>query len=276
MKAPGAIDFHVHAAPPGNFTPWVREYFRKNNPGFFDRFSSGVRRDDLLTYLDSQGVEKAVLLSEYAPKTSGVIPNEFTAELCRGTDRLIPFGAVDLDSHESPEEQFEKAVGTLGIRGFKMLPSYARYWPGDERLYPFYALAQGAGLPVMFHTGTSLFRGSRVKYADPLLLDEIADEFRDLPIVMSHGGRPFWYDRARWMLSRHPNVYIDVAGMPIEKLPSLFPNLAAKADRFLFGSDWPGTGDVGAHIGAVRSLGLPAEAEEKILRGNAERLLYST
>ncbi len=269
----GAIDFHLHVAPPGNFTPWVQEYFRSNNPGFFGLFAGGVDRGKLVAYLDSQGVEKAVLLSEYAPLTSGLIPNEFTADLCRGSDRLVPFGAVDLDAHETPEAQLERAVGSLGMRGMKMLPSYARYWPADPRLMPFYGLAQEMGIPVMFHTGSSLFKGSRIKYADPLLLDEIADEFPRLVIVMSHGGRPFWYDRARWMLARHENVHIDIAGMPTRKLPALFPGMEARSDRFIFGSDWPGTGDIRPAIVAVKSLGLAAGAEERILRGNAARLL---
>jgi predicted TIM-barrel fold metal-dependent hydrolase len=267
------IDFHIHVAPPDHFTPWVQAFFQKNNPAWFERFSGSVRAEDLLEYLDGQGVDRAVLLSEYAPKASGVIPNEYTAGICRGTDRLIPFGSVDLGSSESVEEQARRAVEDLGVRGFKMLPSYARFWPGEERLFPLYRIAGEKGLPVIFHTGTSLFRGTRVKYADPLLLDEVADAFPDLKIVMAHGGRPFWYDRARWMLSRHENVTVDITGMPVPRLPELFPGLEARAERFLFGSDWPGAGEIRPRIEAVRALPLSDEAKEKILFRNAERLL---
>jgi predicted TIM-barrel fold metal-dependent hydrolase len=267
------IDFHIHVAPAGNFTPWVQEFFKENNPRYFGKFSKGVDQKDLIGYLDSQGVDMAVLLSEYAPKSSGVIANEYTAALCRGTDRLIPFGALDLESPEIPSTQLRRAVEDLGVRGFKMLPSYARYWPNDEKLFPFYEAAMALRIPLLFHTGTSLFRGTRVKFADPLLLDDVADEFPDLSIVLAHGGRPFWYDRTRWMLARHPNVHVDITGMPTGRLLDIFPGLEDKADRFVFGSDWPGSGEISPKIEAVRSLGLSPEAEDMILHRNAERLL---
>jgi len=267
------IDFHIHVAPPESFTPWVQDFFRRRNPAYYERFSGGVSQADLLAYLDVQGVDRAVLLSEYAPLASGVIPNELTADLCRGTDRLIPFGALDMASSEPPEAQADRLVSDLGVRGFKMLPSYARYWPDDERLFPFYERVQAAGLPLLFHTGTSLFRGTRIKYADPLLLDDVADAFPDLSIVMAHGGRPFWYDRARWMLTRHANVSVDITGMPTARLPELFPNLEARSDRFVYGSDWPGTGEMAPLLAAVRALPLSDDAKTRILSGNAERLL---
>jgi len=125
----------------------------------------------------------------------------------------------------------------------------------------------------MFHTGTSIFKGTRIKYADPLLLDDVAEEFPDLTILMEHGGRPFWYDRAAWLISRHRNMYIGIAGIPVRKLPQLFPNLEKYSDRFLFGSDWPSMPDVKGLIDRVLALPYADETKERILHGNAERLL---
>jgi len=77
----------------------------------------------------------------------------------------------------------------------------------------------------MFHPGSSLFRGFRLKYGDPLNLDDVAVEFPDLVIVQAHGARGFWYDRAAFLARIHPNVYMEVAGLPPHRLLDYFPEL---------------------------------------------------
>jgi len=267
------IDIHIHLGAASCFTPWVQDFFGRHNPVYREQFRQEVNLDRFLAYLDEQGVDRAVLLAEYAPLTTGCVPNEFVAELCRRTDRLVPFLALDMDLEEDLLVQARYALDDLGACGFKMLPSYVRYWPADEKLFPFYALAQQRGVPLLFHTGSSVFPGSRIKYADPLLLDDVADAFPDLTLLLAHGGRPFWYDHARWMVSRHPNVHIDITGMPTRRLVEIFPSLENRADRFFFGSDWPGTGDIRPHVEDVLALPLSDGAKEKILYGNAARLL---
>ncbi len=212
-------------------------------------------------------------MAEYAPKTSGVVTNEFIAEFCRDHAELIPFGSLCLYSDAPFDEQARAALEDRGMKGFKLLPSYQHFYPNDRALFPFYDYIQSRGVPVMFHTGTSIFRGSRVKYADPLLLDDVAEEFPRLTIIMEHGGRPFWYDRAAWLMTRHANVHIGIAGMPVRKLPDIFPQMEKYQDRFLFGSDWPGMADVKGLVDRVGRLPLSREAKEKILGGNARRIL---
>jgi len=134
-------------------------------------------------------------------------------------------------------------------------------------------VAQDLGVPLQFHTGTSIFRGARIKYGDPLFLDDVADEFPELKIVLDHGGRSFWYDRAAWMITRHPNVYVGITGIPAKRLLEYFPQLPSYPERFIFGSDWPGVPDIRSYADRVRKLPLDESIIERILWKNAAAVL---
>jgi len=113
-----------------------------------------------------------------------------------------------------------------------------------------------------------------MKYADPLLWDDVAVDFPDLVIIQCHGGRPFWHERSFMLCRLHENVYIDVAGLPAHRLLQYFPEMERLASKFLFGSDWPGfPKTIRQNVEAVRSLGLSEGAVRKILGGNAARVL---
>jgi predicted TIM-barrel fold metal-dependent hydrolase len=223
--------------------------------------------------MDLEGIARAVVLAEYAPNVTGVIPSEFTAEFCSATDRLIPFGSVDLNSDVDAGTQAEHCIKELGCRGLKLLPPSQYFYPDDPRILPAYEVSQHLGVPVMFHTGTSLWPGTRIRYGDPLLLDDIANDFPELKIIMCHGGRPFWYQEAEWMLRRHQNICIDVSGIPPKQLPQAFPKMEKFPDRFLFGSDWPNVVSVGDQVRQIRELDLDPRTTEALLWENAARLL---
>jgi len=126
----------------------------------------------------------------------------------------------------------------------------------------------------MFHTGTSVFRGSRVKYGDPIFFDDIAVDFPDLTIIMAHSGRNFWYDRAFALSRLHPNLYMEISGLPPQNLLNYFPGFTANADRILFGTDWPGLPNgIKENIKEIKNLPIPEEAKTKILGGNAAKIL---
>jgi predicted TIM-barrel fold metal-dependent hydrolase len=125
----------------------------------------------------------------------------------------------------------------------------------------------------MLHTGSSVFKGARIKYGDPLLLDDVAIDFPDLPILMAHSGRPFWYEQAFWMARRHKNVYMEISGLPAKNLLTYFPRLEMLANKVVYGSDWPGNPDLGKNVKAVRALPISEEAKVAILHGNAARIL---
>ncbi len=267
------IDFHLHIGPIEKWTPCTADYFRENNPFYCEHFAESITPEGVIRFLKSQQVDRGVMLSEYAPKCSAVVTNEYTSSFCKGHDELIPFGSLCFYEDRTFLDQARFAVEELGMKGFKLLPSYQFFYPNDPALFPFYDYVQSLGLPVMFHTGTSIFKGTRIKYADPLLLDDVAEEFPRLTIIMEHGGRPFWYDRAAWLITKYGNMHIGTAGIAVRHLPKHFPGLERYADRFIFGSDWPGMADIKGLIERVLNLPVSDEAKELILHGNAERVL---
>ncbi len=159
------------------------DFFAENNPKYTRDFAEEITTQGVLDVLDQEGIARAVVLAEYAPKTTGVVTNDFVGAFCNGSDRLIPFGAVCLYDGTDTGIQTERCVKDLGCRGLKLLPTYAHHYPDDPRLMAAYEVAQDLGIPVMFHTGTSIFRGSRIRFGNPLLLDDISEEFPRLTII---------------------------------------------------------------------------------------------
>lgn len=267
------LDFHIHVARTHQLTPSLIEHFKADVGEEALNLLDKITPEDLAGFFRNQEVDCAVALAEYTPKTTGIVPNEFVAEFCGQTDRFIAFCSIDLESRIEPAVQAEHAIKGLGCRGIKLLPSYAYFYPDDPRMLPVYEVASSLGVPVMFHTGTSLFPGSRIRYAHPLLLDDVAQDFPHLPIVMCHAGRPFWYAESEWMLRRHSNTYIDISGIPPKHIPTIFPKLEKLADRFIFGSDWPNIPSIRDQVQTIRELPLRSEVIDAILWGNGARLL---
>jgi predicted TIM-barrel fold metal-dependent hydrolase len=123
----------------------------------------------------------------------------------------------------------------------------------------------------MIHTGTSIFRGARNRFADPMPVDDVAVDFPDLKIILAHAGRPLYSDAAFFLLRRHPHVWCDISSTPPGSVLSYFPWLERVADKVMFGSDWPGPGvrDIGDNIQQFLTLDLSDEVKRKILRDNA-------
>lgn len=268
------IDFHVHLARYTCQNPWVTEWMKQAHPvgyeEFVDRYDDPGAFEELLS---AEGVDYACVLAELSPATTGVCTNDQVRDFCRGRSRLIPF--CDLNPHLFADlgDELRRKVEAEGFRGLKLLPSYHHYYPNQQRIYPLYQAAQDLDIPVLVHTGSSVFKGTRMKYGDPLHLDDVAVDFPRLKLVMAHAGRGFWYDRAFFLSRLHPNVYMEISGLPPSRLMTYFPELDRNAEKVIFGSDWPGNPWIRRNMEAIRELPLGAEGVENILGGNAARLL---
>ncbi len=237
-----------------------------------------------LDHLDSVGVERACLINYVAPEILGFTEsvNEFVSDFAKADRRrLVPFGSVHPRRTKNPKRDVERLASKLEIGGLKIHPPHQlfaanAYADGKlPALRTIYRTAERIGMPVMVHTGTSVFPGARSKYGDPMTLDDVALDFPDLTILMAHGGRPLWCDTAFYLLRRHPNMYLDISSIPPRRLLEWFPRLEEVADKVLFGSDWPGPGIPGIReeLEAFRALPLAESAKERILRTNAARIL---
>jgi len=267
------IDFHIHAGLSHDLHPWVVEWMRTSTPDLEAYIDNILTPEGIVRFLRESGVDYAVVLAELSPITTGMVSNEGVAELCRGIDCLIPFCNINPSLVADLAGELERYVTEKGFRGIKLYPTYQHFYVNDSRLYPLYAKAQELGIPMMVHTGSSVFRGARLKYGDPLYIDDVAVDFPDLTVLMVHSGRGIWYDRAYFLAKLHPNLYLEISGLPPQKLLDYFPELERVADKVIFGSDWPGMPHIKRNIDIIRSLPLTEEAKAKILGGNAARIL---
>jgi uncharacterized protein len=143
-----------------------------------------------------------------------------------------------------------------------------------KNLSELYSLCQERRVPVMFHTGTSIFPGARNVFADPMPIDDVAIDFPELTIILAHAGRPLYGDTAVFLARRHANVWLDLSGIPPASLPKYVPRLASLSSKALWGTDWPSPGVVSmsANVAAFQELGLAPVQQESILWGNATRI----
>jgi uncharacterized protein len=185
-----------------------------------------------------------------AQSATGHAPNsveDMVEGAARNNDILIPFGSVDPWTSNRAVRRVRSLVHDYGVKGFKFHPSMQAFEPNDRRFYPIYAAIAEAGVPALFHTGqTGLGAGLpggygiKLRYSDPMLLDDVAADFPDLTIVMAHPAVP-WVDSQIAIATHKSNVYIDLSGWSPKYFP---PQLVHAANRqlkskVLFGTDFP-------------------------------------
>jgi predicted TIM-barrel fold metal-dependent hydrolase len=275
----GVTDCHVHVTPFWEMRPDAVRLL-EGMDGETPRIAREPKR--LLARMDAAGIERAVLINYVAPDVMGYAEktNEFVSEYVReDPERLIAVGGIRPD-HPDPEREISRLVHQLGIRALKLHPPHQLFRPNayvdgeHPELRGIYAACQREGIPVIFHTGTSVFPRARNRFGDPLLVEDVAVDFPDLTIVLAHGGRPIWTETAVFLARRFPNVWLEVSGVPPALLLEYFPKLPRLADKVLFGTDWPGPGvkELGANFERFRSLPIPADAQRRILEENPLRV----
>jgi predicted TIM-barrel fold metal-dependent hydrolase len=194
-------------------------------------------------------------------------------------DILIPFASVDPHRGKLALREAHELI-QRGARGFKFHPNPQAFWPNDRAWYPFYELIEAAGLIALFHSGTTGIGagmpgggGVRLKYSNPMCVDDVAADFPDLDIILAHPSFP-WQDEALAIAVHKPNVYIDLSGWS----PKYFPeNLIRYTNgplthKMLFGSDYPLiTPD--RWLSDFEQLAIKDEVRPLVLKDNAARLL---
>ncbi len=273
--APPVIDFHIHVLPYDRLYPsvqnWMQIFVDEPLDPYLER---ACTPEGTIAMMDESGVDYGVVLAELSPITAGMlISSEETVEYCSASPRLIPFANINPYLTTNPARYLERCVKELGIKGVKILPTYHHFHPNDRFLYQIYDAAQKLGVPAMFHTGSSVFKRSRTKFGDPLYYEDLAIDFPELILVLSHSGRGFWTDTAAHLARVYDNVYLEIAGLPPPNLLKYFPDLENLADKVIFGSDWPSQPFMTRNVKGIKGLPISEEAKAKILGGTAARIL---
>jgi uncharacterized protein len=276
------VDGHVHIQPWRMMKPAIVERMKQKRKDMDIILKVMDSSSEFLKHMDSEGVEAAALINYVSPHIMGFTDevNEFISDFCKeNPKRLIAFGSINPTIKTGQESRIDELLGKLNIRGIKIHPSHQTVYPneylnGNESLAYLYKRCESEGIPVMFHTGTSIFVGARNRYADPIYVDDVAVDFPRLKIILAHGGRPLWMETCMFLVRRFSNVMIDVSSIPPSKVLEYFPRLEDIADRTLFGTDWPAPMVPGMHANFEQfsKLNLSEEAFEKITRLNAIKL----
>jgi predicted TIM-barrel fold metal-dependent hydrolase len=205
---------------------------------------------------------------------------EIAEGAARHNDVLIPFGSVDPWQGKAAVRRVHRLVDEYGVKGFKFHPSMQGFEPNDRRFYPLYEAITEAGVPALFHTGQTGIgaglpggHGIKLRYSDPMLLDDVAADFPDLTVIMAHPAVP-WVDAQISIATHKANVFIDLSGWS----PKYFPPQLVKAansmlrGKVLFGSDFPVI-QVDRWMSDFDNLDIKPEVAPLIFKQNALRVL---
>lgn len=277
------IDIHIHIQPWWQLKPAILERMAKGKENFNALMALMKDPARLIELMDRADIEKVGLINYVSPDLMGFddSSNDFSAEYQKyAPDRFIAFGSVHPRFTKDADADIHRLIHDLGIRAIKIHPPHQLYYPNDylngmKALEIIYRRCEEWNIPVMFHTGTSFFSGARIKYGDPIYLDDVAVDFPNLKIIMAHGGRPLWMETAFYLLRRHKNICMDISSIPPKKLLSdYFPRFEEIADKALFGTDWPGplVEDIRKNADEFLALALKEETKLKVVRENALKL----
>jgi predicted TIM-barrel fold metal-dependent hydrolase len=240
-----AIDVHVHAWASGAVKddPMLVQAAK-----YFGDVQPPETLDDMARYYRERRMACVVFTVDGKNQTRAHVSNDdVLAFAARNEDVVIPFVSVDPTRGAEGVREAERLIATGKVRGFKLHPQTQAFFANDPAIYPFYEVVEAAKLPIIVHSGHSGMGtgmrgggGIRLKYGNPMLLDDVAVDFPDMPIIIAHPSFP-WQDEALSVCLHKPQVYIDLSGWSPKYFP---PNLIQYANtqlkhKVLFGSDYP-------------------------------------
>jgi len=249
------IDVHTHASftsdpDPGDDIPYTRER--------------------LLQEWDAAGVVGAVV---HLPQGSVAPP-----------DLPGPVRACAGIGPEPDREALEAALRSGAVSCMKVYLGYVHLYPSDPAYDVVYELAERYGVPVVFHTGDTSSSRAKLKYADPLGVDEVAVDHPQVTFVIAHCGNP-WLPSAAEVAYKNPNVYIECSALLTGDMDALPPDMVERyvtdavsyvlgyverPEKLMFGSDWPLV-DLRSYVRAYAAA-VPEEHWRLVFHDNAARV----
>ncbi|MBV8238870.1 MAG: amidohydrolase [Sphingomonas sp.] len=209
------------------------------------------------------------------------ISNYEVAEIAaQHDDIVIPFASIDPHKGKYGAREARDLIENYGVKGFKFHGIAQNAHPADRIAYPIYEVIAEYGLPAIFHTGHSGMGtgmpaggGLRLKYGQPMLIDDVAVDFPTIKFILAHPSWP-WTDESLSMALHKDNVFIDLSGWSPKYFPKQviqYANTQLK-HKMMFGSDWPLIRPE-KWIDAAREAGFRDEVLPLIMKDNAARVL---
>ncbi len=272
-----AIDVHVHIEHTGDASSAdtaAEKYFG----------SSGAprERNALADYYRSRNMACVVFTVDERLTGRPMVPNDEVIQFAHdNADVAIPFASIDPTRGPEAVREARRLVAA-GARGLKLHPPLQQFSPNDPIAYPLYEVFAEAKLPVLFHTGHSGIGtgmpgggGIRLKYGNPMPIDDVAVDFPDLPIILAHPSFPMAGRSDFDLPAQTATVYIDLSGWSPKYFSrnsgSSTPRNSLLKHKVLFGSDYPLlTPD--RWLADFEKIGIKDEVRPLILKENAIRL----
>jgi predicted TIM-barrel fold metal-dependent hydrolase len=278
-----AIDIHTHAEVSTRMLPDEAEAEALEARGRYFRYEAKHPTiAQMAQYYRSRKMGFVVFTVDHE-RGMGIkrISNEEVAEsAAEHADVAIPFASIDPARGKMGVREARRLIKDFGVKGFKFHPIIQGFYPNDPDVYPLYEVIAQAGLPALFHTGQTGIGagmrgggGLRLKYANPIFLDDVAADFPDMPIIMAHPSVP-WQDEQLSVATHKPNAYIDLSGWSpkyFEAKLVQYANTLLK-NKVLFGSDNPVI-QPDRWLADFDKLPIKPEVRPLILKENAVKLL---
>ena len=251
------IDAHIHTRFSGKL---------ESNSGI------PVTKEQLLAEMREAGVVGAISLEGSDGKDYGVDLSPQGVIRCAGVGKKVDVARI------------EKGLRSGFYRCLKIYLGYIYQYANDLNYLPAYKLAEKYDVPVIFHTGDTYDIDGKLKYSDPLTIDEVAVEHRKVTFVIAHCGNP-WIQSAAEVAYKNPNVYLDGSAFLVGNLRGKDPNTIKKAmvdplawifayledpKKLMFGSDWPLVG-IKLYVDAFKQA-IPKEHWSAVFHDNAVRV----
>ncbi|GAB3722070.1 amidohydrolase family protein [Nocardiopsis oceani] len=278
-----AIDVHTHAEVSATGGDALGDDLHEASSTYFG--VEGERRptlDQIAAHYRERSMA-CVVFPVDTESTSGLpaVPNEEVAEAAAAhSDALIPFASIDPAKGALGARRIRRLVADYGVKGFKFHPNLQEFFPNDRSAYILYEAIRESGAVALFHSGQTGIGagvpgggGVRLKYSNPLHVDDVAADFPGMPIILAHPSFP-WQEEALSVATHKPEVHIDLSGWSPKYFPPLLVRYANSLlqDKVLFGSDYPVLSP-DRWLADFDKLDIKPEVRPKILKDNAVRLL---
>ena len=279
-----AIDIHTHAEEPcGNHSDdgydelqsTMAQYFGApwTHPPTIEETAAHYREQNIAAVIFPVDAERETGYRRYNN-------DEVAEKVAANSDVLIQFASIDPRKGKLGVREARRLIREYKVKGFKFHPTMQGFFANDRMAYPLYEVLEEEGCIALFHTGQTGVgsgmpggNGMRLKYSNPMYMDDVAVDFPDLKIILAHPSFP-WQEEALSVAQHKPNVYIDLSGWSPKYFPPILVRYANTLLRkkMLFGSDWPMIAPE-KWLDAFEKAEFRDEVRPGILKDNAARLL---
>jgi predicted TIM-barrel fold metal-dependent hydrolase len=271
------VDDHGHTALPQPFLDASAAYFKagERTPSI-DQIGQRYRALRLAAVIFTVDAERK--LGHRRIRNEDVV-----ASAQRHPDVFIPFASIDPAKGDEGVAELRELIAGGAVKGLKLHPSLQEFAPNDGTADGLYALLAEHRMPVIFHTGQTGIGagmpgggGIKLRYSDPMLVDDVCADFPDLTVILAHGSVP-WHDAAISIARHKPNAFIDLSGWS----PKYFPPQLVRAmngglrRKVLFATDNPVI-DPERWLADFATLELEPGVRELVMKDNAARILGLT